>query len=74
VKPLWLDDASELETHSNVWAHNFGETLKEIDWNDKHRLHNKEALTEDENLEISLFHSFKQDPFYKHHLRTHLAK
>jgi hypothetical protein len=25
-------------------------------------------------MEISLFHSLKQDPFYKHHLRTHLAK
>ncbi len=25
-------------------------------------------------MEVSLFHSYKQDPFYKHHLRTHLAK
>lgn len=74
VKPLWLDDKSELETYNNVWAHKFSETLKEIEWNDQHRHHNKEALSAEENLEISLFHSFKQDPFYKHHLRTHLAK
>jgi len=31
-------------------------------------------MTPEENLEISIFHSLKQDPFFKHHLRTHLAK
>lgn len=50
------------------------ETFDQVNWNDAHRDHTLENLTADEKLEISLFHSFKQDPFYKHHMRTYLAK
>ena len=38
------------------------------------RDHSIGTLTPDEHQEIALFHSMKQDPYYKHHLRTHLSK
>jgi hypothetical protein len=31
-------------------------------------------LTNDQRSEIALFHSFKQDPYYKHFLRNHLRQ
>lgn len=50
------------------------EIIEQVKWQDEHRDNTLESLTEDQKLEVSLFHSFKQDPFYKHYLRTHLAK
>lgn len=58
----------------NAYHKKYNEFVDEIEWNNAHRSTLKEKLTPEENFEISLFHSFKQDPYYKHHLRTHLAK
>ena len=38
------------------------------------RDHSIGNLTAQEHQEIALFHTMKQDPFYKHHLRNHLSK
>ena len=38
------------------------------------RDHSIGTLTADEHQEIALFHTMRQDPFYKHHLRTHLSR
>lgn len=48
--------------------------LAEVKWNDEHRDHSVEAITPDERMEITMFHSMKQDPYFKHHLRNHLSK
>lgn len=41
---------------------------------DAARDHSIDGLNADEKQEIILFHSFKQDPFFKHHLRNYLAQ
>lgn len=48
--------------------------LAEVEFNDSKRQHDVDSLTPDEKTEIALFHSYKQDPFYKHHLRTFLSQ
>jgi len=48
--------------------------LKEVEWRDRQRDHSYEALTPEQHHEIALFHTLKQDPYYKHHLRTHLSR
>jgi len=50
------------------------EILDEVDFKDKQRDYSVENLTEDQKQEVSLFHSIKQDPYYKHHLRTYLSR
>ena len=48
--------------------------LDKVKFNDYQRDNSLKGLTPEERQEIALFHSMKQDPFYKHHLRTHLAQ
>ena len=50
------------------------EVFDEVELKDKMRDHSIGTLTPDEHKEIALFHSYKQDPFFKHHLRTFLAQ
>jgi len=49
------------------------EILDQVRYEDEHTDHSGLHLTEDEKLEVALFHSMKQDPFYKHYLRTFLS-
>lgn len=49
------------------------EIISEVEFNDSKRQHNIDSLTADEKTEIALFHSYKQDPYYKHHLRNFLS-
>lgn len=48
--------------------------LREVKMKDKLVDHSYEALTPEQHHEIALFHTMKQDPYYKHHLRTHLSR
>jgi hypothetical protein len=48
--------------------------LDKVKFNDFQRDNSLKGLTQEERQEVALFHSMKQDPFYKHHLRTHLAQ
>ena len=50
------------------------EIFEEVKFNDEMRDHSIETLTPEEHKEIALYHSYKQDPFFKHHLRTWLAR
>jgi hypothetical protein len=59
TKPTWFEDASEVDHLNNHYGNLGKEILKEVEWNDAHRDLSKEALTPEENLEVSLFHSFK---------------
>ena len=45
-----------------------------MEFNDSKRNHDIDSTTPEEKTEIALFHSFKQDPFYKHHLRNFLSQ
>lgn len=75
VKPDWVADRKQDEDMAKV---NKSEQIKrvfdQVEWQDAHRDHSLEALTPDEQMEITLFHSFKQDPYYKHHMRSYLAR
>ena len=50
------------------------DVFDEVEFKDKMRDHSIDSLTPEEHNEIALFHSYKQDPFFKHHLRTFLAR
>ena len=50
------------------------EIINEVKFKDAMRDHSIGTLTPEEHQEIALFHTMRQDPFYKHHLRTHLSK
>ena len=50
------------------------ELRDKVKFNDEQRDYSYESLTPEEHHEITLFHSMKQDPYYKHHLRTSLSK
>lgn len=39
---------------------------------DENRDHSYSALNNDEKNEIALFHSIKQDPYFKHYIYNHL--
>ena len=41
---------------------------------DSQRDHSFSSLNDDERTELALFHSMKQDPYYKHYLRNLLRK
>ena len=48
--------------------------VNKIKFNDAMRDHSIGNLTAEEHQEIALFHTMRQDPFYRHHMRTHLSK
>lgn len=49
------------------------EIIAEVEFNDSKRHHDIDSMTPEERTEIALFHSYKQDPYYKHHLRNFLS-
>lgn len=73
-KPNWLDDESQLEEIATDEKFMAKDVLAEIKFKDAMRDHSIGTLTQDEHQEIALFHTMRQDPFYKHHMRTHLSK
>lgn len=50
------------------------ESMNQIKFRDALRDHSIGSLTPEEHQEIALFHTMRQDPFYRHHMRTHLSK
>ena len=50
----------------------FQEWKKKVEFQDEQRDHS--ILNQEEQNEISLFHSMKQDPYYRHYLHNHLRK
>ena len=74
MKPHWLDDQADLEKMKADQVSVMKDIIAEVDFKDKQRDHTLDTLTNSERQEIALFHSLKQDPFFKHHLRTFLSK
>jgi len=73
-KPNWLDDESQIEEIANDGKWMAKEVIAEVKHNDALRDHSIGSLTAEEHQEIALFHTMRQDPFYKHHMRNHLSK
>ena len=48
--------------------------MEHVQFEDERRDHSIESLTPEEHQEIALFHTMKQDPYFKHHLRTHISE
>ena len=74
LKPHWIDNKSELDSMDRENKEKMEEIFDKVEYEDKMRDHSINTLTPDEHKEIALFHSYKQDPFFKHHLRTFLSK
>jgi hypothetical protein len=69
-----MDDPSQIEDIPTDEGFLAKEIMNEIKFNDSMRDHSIGTLTQEEHQEIALFHTMRQDPFYKHHLRTHFSK
>ena len=50
-------------------AEKMGEIMKRVEEENAARDNSYAALNEEEKSELSLFHSLKQDPYYKHHIK-----
>jgi hypothetical protein len=74
VTPLLLDDDTSLDNVPEGKDTPYRDILDRIKFEDKHRDHSYEKLSTDEKSEIALFHSLKQDPFFKHYLYSHLRQ
>lgn len=46
----------------------YRDIIDRVKFEDEHTDHSFAALTPDQRTEMSLFHSFKQDPYFKHYL------
>ena len=74
IKPEWADDKNDLYELSREEKEKMEEIHDRVEFEDQMRDHSMGGLTPEEHKEIALFHSAKQDPFYKHHLRTFLSE
>lgn len=70
LKPHLLDDHSHLDKVPEGLDYRLRDIVERVQYEDNKREHNFDTLTPDEKLEIQLFHSYKQDPYFKHYL-TH---
>lgn len=48
--------------------------MERIRYEDARKDHSLAGLTPDERSEIALFHSFKQDPYFKHYIYNNIRK
>jgi hypothetical protein len=52
----------------------YREIIEKVQFDDSKADYSYETLTPEERSEIALFHSMKQDPFFKHYLFNHLRQ
>jgi hypothetical protein len=74
LKPLLMDDDSELDSMAEGQDTPYRDILDRIKYEDSRTDYSYKSLTPDQRTEMSLFHSFKQDPYYKHFLHNHLRQ
>lgn len=72
--PLFIDDPSIINQANSNMQPKLDLIKEQVDYNDSTRDYSEASLTQDEKNEISLFHSMKQDPYYKHYLYNHLRE
>ena len=74
LKPLLLDDASPLDSMPEDKDTPYRDIIDRIKHEDQHTDYSAGTLTDEQRTEIALFHSFKQDPYFKHFLHNHLRQ
>lgn len=74
LKPLLMDDESPLDGMGEGTDTAYRDILDRIKYEDERTDYSKNSLNQDQRTEIALFHSFKQDPFFKHYLYNHLRQ
>lgn len=74
LKPLLLDDAAALDSMAEDKDTPYRDILDRIAYEDARTDYSAGSLNADQRSEIALFHSFKQDPFFKHFLYNHLRQ
>jgi len=73
-RPLFIDDPKQLDQAEEHHRQTFEKVVEEVKFNDSKRDYSFGALSPEEKSEIALFHSMKQDPYYKHYLYSHLRQ
>ena len=68
LAPHILDDYSRLDEVQEGADTKVRDIIERVEYEDSRTDHTFDSLTPDQRLEISLFHSFKQDPYFKHYL------
>lgn len=74
LKPILLDDPSPLDAMPEGTDTAYRDILDRIKYEDERTDYSTKTLNPDQRFEMALFHSFKQDPFYKHFLYNHLRQ
>mmetsp|Transcript_42638 Transcript_42638/g.57983 ORF Transcript_42638/g.57983 Transcript_42638/m.57983 type:complete len:218 (+) Transcript_42638:1731-2384(+) len=75
MKPLYmLDEDVEVDNRDARTQEDDKEIMQHVKHNDARRDHSMNGLSAEEKQEIALFHSIKQDPYFRHYLRTYLSK
>lgn len=71
---MLLDDPSKLDNMQEGFDTPYREIVNKIKFEDAKTDYSYETLTAEERTEIALYHSIKQDPFFKHYLYNHLRQ
>jgi small subunit ribosomal protein S9 len=74
LKPLLMDDPSRLDKMPEDTDTPYRDILDRIKYEDSRTDYSYQSLTPDQKTEIALFHSFKQDPYFKHFLHNHIRQ
>jgi hypothetical protein len=72
LKPHILDDPSALDGLPEDMDTPMRDILDRIKHEDERTDYSRGSLSQEQKTEIALFHSFKQDPFFKHFLYNHM--
>lgn len=72
--PLFIDDPSQIDMLDETQGKKIQQVYDIVKFNDARRDYSYNSLSPDEKKEISLFHSMKQDPYFKHYIYNHLRK
>ena len=72
--PLFIDDPKLINQNPENLQRKLAKIYEQVKYNDEQRDYSASALTLDEKNEIALFHSMKQDPYFKHYIYNHLRK
>lgn len=72
--PLFLEDPHQIDEEIEPVAEKLQQVYDRVHYEDAQRDYSYGALGPDEKTEIALFHSLKQDPYFKHHIHNHLRQ
>lgn len=75
LTPLLMDDESlPLENYPEFEKQEYQDILDRLKYMDERTDYSPNTFTVEQKQEIALFHSMKQDPYFKHYLHNHLRR